>query len=304
MENSLKQLIFKDPSSPEWSSQITPLDTPSFSDAPVNLDEAMKEARENRPELRRLRLQADINNIDVQYFKNQTKPQFDLQGTVATTGLAGTAAATLPAGTPVPLISGDPQTVANAFLLSQIQDIQRRAIFPVAQSPVVLSPPLAPSDLVGGYGKTLSNLFGLNTYNVTVGVAIQIPFKNKTAEANLAGVNILRDQLVASMRSTEQTVEVDVRNAAQAVESSRRRVLSARSARVNAETQLEGEQRLYQVGRSTTFLLFQRENALANARASELRAETDYNKALADLQRATSTTLRSNNIVVDSPSVP
>jgi outer membrane protein TolC len=194
--------------------------------------------------------------------------------------------------------------VANAFLLSQIQDIQRRAIFPVAQSPVVLSPALAPSDLVGGYGKTLSNLFGFNTYNVTVGVAIQIPFKNKTAEANLAGANILRDQLVASMRSTEQTVEVDVRNAAQAVESSRRRVLSARSARVNAETQLEGEQRLYQVGRSTTFLLFQRENALANARASELRAETDYNKALADLQRATSTTLRSNNIVVESPNVP
>jgi HAE1 family hydrophobic/amphiphilic exporter-1 len=270
----------------------------------VNLDEAMKEARENRPELRRLRLQADINNIDLQYFKNQTKPQFDLQGTVATTGLAGTVAASLPAGTPIPLISGDPETVANSFLLSQIQDIQRRAIFPVAQSPVVLSPPLAPSDLVGGYGKTLSNLFGLNTYNVTVGVAIQIPFKNKTAEANLAGVNILRDQLVASMRSTEQTVEVDVRNAAQAVESSRRRVLSARSARVNAETQLEGEQRLYQVGRSTTFLLFQRENALANARASELRAETDYNKALADLQRATSTTLRSNNIVVDSPTVP
>ena len=304
MENSLKQLIFKDPSSPEWSSQITPLDTPSFSETPVNLDEAMKEARDNRPELRRLRLQADINNIDLQYFRNQTKPQFDLQGTVATTGLAGTAAASLPAGTPIPLISGDPETVANAFLLSQIQDIQRRAIFPVAQSPVVLSPPLAPSDLVGGYGKTLSNLFGLNTYNVTIGVAIQIPFKNKTAEANLAGTNILREQLLASMRSTEQTVEVDVRNAAQAVESSRRRVLSARSARVNAETQLEGEQRLYQVGRSTTFLLFQRENALANARASELRAETDYNKALADLQRATSTTLRSNNIVVESPNVP
>ena len=54
------------------------MDTPSFSDAPVNLDEAMKEARENRPELRRLRLQADINNIDLQYFRNQTKPQFDL----------------------------------------------------------------------------------------------------------------------------------------------------------------------------------------------------------------------------------
>jgi len=271
---------------------------------PVNLDEAIKTARENRPELRRLRLQADINGIDLQFFRNQTKPQMDLVGTVATTGLAGAAAATLAPGTPVPLISGDPNTVANSFLLSQIQDIQRRLVFPVSQTPVVLSPALAPSDLVGGYGKTLANLGSFNTYNVTVGVAIQIPFKNKTAEANLAGANILREQLLASMRSTEQTVEVDVRNAAQAVESSRRRVFSARSARVNAETQLEGEQRLYQVGRSTTFLLFQRQNALTNARASELRAETDYNKALADLQRATSTTLRANNITVESPNVP
>jgi outer membrane protein TolC len=124
------------------------------------------------------------------------------------------------------------------------------------------------------------------------------PFKNKTAEANLAGARIQKEQLQASTRSQEQIIEVDVRNSAQAVESARQRVLSAREARVNAEMQLEGEQRLYQVGRSTTFLLFQRENALANARASELRAETDYNKALADLQRATSTTLRANNVVV------
>jgi HAE1 family hydrophobic/amphiphilic exporter-1 len=63
---------------------------------------------------------------------------------------------------------------------------------------------------------------------------------------------------------------------------------------------LDGERKLYDVGRSTTFLLFQRENALTNARNAEIRAETDLNKAMADLQRATSTTLGSNNIVVDS----
>ena len=303
-ENNLKLLIFKEPTSPDWSSQITPTDSPTFSDTPINLDDSMKEARENRPELRRLRLQAEINNIDLTFFRNQTKPQFDLQGTVATTGLAGTPAATLPAGTPIPLISGDPNAQANAFLLAQIQDIQRRALFPVAVVPDVLSPSLTASDLIGGYGKTLTNLGGLNTYNVTVGVAIQIPFKNKTAEANLAGANVLREQLIASTRSTEQSVEVEVRNSAQAVESSRRRVLSARAARENAELQLEGEQRLYQVGRSTTFLLFQRQNALTNARASELRAQTDYNKALADLQRATATTLRVNNVTVETPTAP
>jgi outer membrane protein TolC len=78
-------------------------------------------------------------------------------------------------------------------------------------------------------------------------------------------------------------------------------VLTARRARENAEIQLEGERKLFDVGRSTTFLLFQRENALTNARNSEIRAETDYNKAISDLQSATSTTFRVNNIEVDSP---
>ncbi len=300
-ENNLKQLILKDPQNPEWSAQLTPTDTPAFDTTPVDLNQALKEARENRPELRRLNLQDEITDIDLKYFKNQTKPQIDLVGTVATTGLAGTAAATTAPGTLVPLISGDPTLVANAFLLSQIQDIQRRLVFPVATTPLVETPALAPSDLVGGYGKTLSNLFSLNTYNVTVGVAIQIPLRNRTAEANFAGARIQKDQLAASTRSQEQIIEVDVRNSAQAVETARLRVISAREARANAELQLEGEQRLYQVGRSTTFLLFQRQNALTNARNAELRAETDYNKALASLQRATSSTLRSNNVVVEDP---
>ena len=305
-ENNLKILIFKEPTAPEWSAQVTPTDTPKFDTNPVNLDDALKAARDNRPELRRLRLQNDINDIDISFFKNQTKPQIDLTGTVALTGLAGQSLATVaPPGTTAPIIVGDPATNATAFLLSEIQAIQRAQGLPVAVPPVaaVQSNIVNPS-LVGGYGQTLQNLFGGKTRNVTLGVAISFPWKNKTAEANLAGARIQKEQLLASTRSQEQTIEVDVRNSAQAVESARLRVLSAREARVNAEMQLEGEQRLYQVGRSTTFLLFQRENALANARASELRSETDYNKALADLQRATSTTLRANNVVVDNPIAP
>jgi HAE1 family hydrophobic/amphiphilic exporter-1 len=301
-ENNLKQLLFKDSSAPEWSAQLTPTDTPKYDSTPVNLEDALREARNNRPELRRLHLQNDINQIDIKYFKNQTKPQIDLVSTLATTGLAGTPAQrTIAPGTLIPIISGDPASDPEAFLLDQIQDIQRRSGFPVATSPIAATPNLAPSALVGGYGQTLKNLFNLNTYNVIVGVSVQLPLRNRTAEANLAGARIQGEQLAASMRSQDQVIEVDVRNAAQAVESSRLRVLAAREARANAEMQLEGEQKLYQVGRSTTFLLFQRENALTNARNAELRAETDYNKALADLQRATSTTLRANNVIVDTP---
>jgi len=301
-ENNLKQLIFKDPTTPEWSAQVTPTDTPKFDATPVNLTDALKEARDNRPELRRLRLQNDINQIDIQYFKNQTRPQIDIVSTLATTGLAGKdVSGGAAAGTLLPLIAGDPNTNAQAFLLQQIRNVQMAGGFPVAVVPLLPSPGGPPADLIGGYGKDLSNLFGFKTRNITVGVAFQIPLKNRTAEANLAGAQIQKEQLQASGRSQDQIIEVDVRNAAQNVETSRRRVLAARDARANAEMQLEGEQRLYQVGRSTTFLLFQRQNALTNARNAELRAETDYNKALADLQRATSTTLRANNVMVDTP---
>lgn len=265
-ENTLKQLILRDPQAPEWSAQLMPTDQPTFDMTPVNLSDALTEARGNRPELRRLNLERDINGIDIQYFKNQTRPRIDLEATLATTGLSGS--------------------------------LSPRATICPAPDPTT---PCVPTNLVGGYGRTLNNLFDFGTRNIVVGVNIQIPFRNRTAQANLAGANIQRTQLEATTRQQEQTVEVEVRNSAQAVETARRRVLSARAARENAELQYQGEQRLYQVGRSTTFLLFQRQNELTNAQNAELRAETDYNKALADLQRATSTTLRVNNVIVETP---
>ncbi|MDQ1523359.1 MAG: outer membrane protein [Pyrinomonadaceae bacterium] len=299
-ENNLKQLILRDPLAPEWSAALVPTDEPSFDETPVNLNDALTEARANRPELRRIKLQEEINNIDIQYFKNQTKPVVDLTGTFSTTGLAGSQQTITGAGTPQPLIGGDPNTSASAFLLRQLQR-NNLILEPIPfVTPVSAAPP---EFLIGGYGQTLQNLFGFKTRNIVAGVTIQLPLRNRTAEANLAGARIQKEQLVASMRSQEQGVEVEVRNAAQAVETARRRVLSARQARANAELQLTGEQRLFQVGRSTTFLLFQRENQLVNARNQELRAETDYNKALAELQRATSTTLRANNVIVETPTL-
>jgi len=167
-------------------------------------------------------------------------------------------------------------------------------------NPLITIPP-TPSFLVGGFNRSFLNLFRSDAPNYSVGVTISFPLRNRTAKANLAGARVQEEQINAQTRTQEQVVVAEVRNAVQAVETARQRVLVARRARENAEIQLEGERKKYEVGLSTTFLLFQRENALANARNAEIRSETDFNKALADLQRATSTTFRANNIEVDSP---
>src|ERR1044071_1479828 len=121
--------------------------------------------------------------------------------------------------------------------------------------------PISPTFLSGGFNRSLTNLFRSDAPNYSIGATISFPFRNRTAKANLAGARIQQDQLAAQTRAQEEVVVFDVRNAVQAVESTRQRVVATRTARENAEIQLEGERKLYDAGRSTTFLLFQRENA-------------------------------------------
>lgn len=292
-ENTLKQLLLRDPTSPEWSQSIVPTDAPTISASPLNLDEAMKDALDNRFELKRLKLQREINNEDLKYFRNQTKPQIDLNTTFSLDGLSRSGSG---AGGTTNLFT----STGDVLLLNSINSTRAALGLPLVTNPTVVIP-ASPSYLYGGFQRSLANIFRSDAPNFSVGVTISFPLKNRTAKANLDGAKITEQQLLAQTRGQEQSVIVEVRNAVQAVETTRQRVFTARRARENAEIQLEGERKLYDAGRSTTFLLFQRENALTNARNAEIRAETDHSKALADIQRVTSTAFRANNITVDSP---
>ncbi len=299
-ENTLKTLLLSDPNATEWMQSLVPTDKPVYSDDPIIVEDAIKDAVDNRPELSRLRLEREINAIDIDYFKNQTKPRIDLNSTFSLGGLSLGGGQTVPTETTVPLISGNQNTNADVLLLSGLNETRRQiGLSEITPSQIAVQG--LPDYLNGGTSQSLRNLFRTDAPNYSVGVTIQFPFRNRTAEANLAGARIQQEQVAAQTRRQEQTVIAEVRNAVQAVETSRLRVLTARRARANAEIQLEGERKLFEVGRSTTFLLFQRENALTNTRNAEIRAETDYNKSLSDLQRTTSTTFRLNNIEVESP---
>ncbi len=290
-ENNLKQLLLKDATSAEWTATYTPTDKPAFSLDAVSLDAAIKDAMDNRYELRRLKLASDINNIDIAFFKDQTKPQIDFNTTVSLDGLSLGGAST--ESVLVPRWSGNEDLLRTRLnTLLPAPDRIPQELIPLAGTP---------SFLVGGFNRSLANLFRADAPNYSVGVTISFPFRNRRAKADLAGARVIENQLATQMRAQEQVVIVEVRNSVQALETARQRVLSARRARENAEELLKGERSLFDSGRSTTFILFQRENALTNARNAEIRAETDYNKSIADLQRATSTTFQMNNIQVTSP---
>ncbi len=284
-ENSLKNLVAENQKSSIWTESLVPIDPVDLALPDVTLPEALKTAMENRPELQQSNVVKEINEIDRRYFKDQTKPAVDLVGTYGISGLAG----------------GISTAGVNPFTASNLQVRQRVDELSVLAGlePLPIVPPQTFSpDLLGGYGQSLQNLLANRYANFKIGVQISLPLRNRTAEAQL-GRSLVEGERIATQREQlEQTIQVDVRNALQSMRSSEARLRAAVATREASEQQYSSEQRKLDAGQSTVFLVLERQTALTTARGMELKAQTDLNKSIADLQRATGNALRVNSIVV------
>jgi len=284
-ENSLKALMAQPGDGGIWQSELVPVEQPQIeTGASLPLEDALRLAAQNRPEMEQYRLRGELNKIDAEYLRNQTKPQIDFFVTYGTVGLAGPLRAT-----------ENPINASNEILYGRINQLSALAELPLLP---IANTGATPGALVGGYGQSLSNLFKNDFRSWRVGLNINLPLRNRTAQANFGRSLAEGKQIEAQRQKTEQLIEVEVRNALQAVETARKRVDAAKNSRVNAELQYQSEQRKFDAGQSTNFFVLDRQNALSSARGRELRALTDYTKAVAELQRALSTTLSSNNVEV------
>jgi HAE1 family hydrophobic/amphiphilic exporter-1 len=282
-ENALKALITQAGAGEFWQSELIPVEQPQIEmSASLPLEDALRLASQNRPEMEQYRLRGELNKIDSDYQRNQTKPQVDFFVTYGTVGLAGPLRAT-----------ENPINASNEILYGRINQLSALAQLP----PLPISNTgTTPGALIGGYGQSLANLFKNDFRSWRVGLNINLPLRNRTAEANFGRSLAEGKQIEAQRQKAEQLIEVEVRNALQAVETARKRVEAAKNSRDNAELQYQSEQRKFDAGQSTNFFVLDRQNALSSARGRELRALTDYTKAVAELQRALSTTLSSNNV--------
>ena len=283
-ENNLKNMIAENQKARLWNVSVIPTDQVDLTLPNVLLPDAMNAAMQNRQELRQSDLAREINLLDQKLYRDQTKPEIDLVGSYGVSGNAGTLTSTTN-----PLSASSDQVRARVNELSVLAGLQ--------PLPPVLTTPIS-GDLLGGYAKSLSNLGSNQFNNFRVGLAISLPLHNRTAEGQL-GHSLVEGKRIATQREQlEQLIQVEVRNALQSLTTAGARLRSAAIARSTAEQQYESEKRKLDVGQSTVFLVLERQTALATARGNELRAQTDLNKAIAELQRATGNSLTANNVTV------
>jgi HAE1 family hydrophobic/amphiphilic exporter-1 len=284
-ENALKLLIADTREAQIWNEQIVPADVRSLEPpATDDLRQLVAEALKRRPEIQLIGLNRQSNDIRRELNSDLVRPRVDLTASYGNTGLAGALSST-----------ENPFSAANQVSFERLNELSVRA----GLSP--LPPPSfgsIPNSLVGGYGSTLSNLFSGRFQTFQAGLAFDLTFRNRAAEANLAQSLIADRRLRLTQTQLEQAIDAEVRNTLQALQTAKQRIAAAEASERAARERLDSEVRLFQSGESTNFLVLTRQNEYADSRRRTVVANLDFNRAVARLEQALGSTLEAHNITL------
>jgi HAE1 family hydrophobic/amphiphilic exporter-1 len=287
-ENALKVLITASREESIWSDQLIPTDERTVDMAASDdLNQALKLALEKRAELRHVALRAETNSTQKELAQDQIKPQFNLTTGYGVSGLAGTQ----------PSAAGsNPFSESTRITYERLNELSVRAgLAPVA------APSFGggiPASLIGGYGSTLSNLFGWNYQTVQVGLSMDFTTRNRAAHAAVEQTVINERRLKLERERIEQGIAAQVRNSIQSIETARQRIVAAEASARAAREKLDSETRLFQTGESTNFLVITRQNEHLDSLRRVVLARLDFNRAVARLRQATGVTLETWKIAV------
>jgi outer membrane protein len=135
-----------------------------------------------------------------------------------------------------------------------------------------------------GLGDAVGQVFSNDFPAWSVGLTISYPVGRSYEAASLAGAQVetrQAEQRIASLRI--QAAET-VRRAGRQIQSTAERVDAARAAATLAGERLQSEQRRYEVGLSTTFLVTQAQRDLLEAEVNLLQTTLDYESALVSFE--------------------
>jgi outer membrane protein TolC len=242
VEDRLRVLILDTGDPDSWHTAIDTIDSPPIGLAPPDLDGSIRTALDTRTDIARAR--KDIENADtnVKYTKSQKLPDVRLSVNYLASGLGGT-------------------------------EIVRTGTFPGT---------IVGSGAVTDFGSVLNQLFSRNYPTWTAGVSVTYPLGESVEQANAARAKLERAQSDERLKSAQAKVVQQIRDASWKIDMNAKRIDTTRAARALAEQRLDSEQKRFEVGLSTNFLVIQAQRDLAQAQTNELSAILDYDLSLVD----------------------
>jgi outer membrane protein TolC len=223
------------------------------------LDEALVTAMENRPELRASRIGLKNQELNVTYAKNQLLPGLNLTASYWSPGVSGEQ---------IIYLNNNPLT---GIIIGRIP---------------------------GGSSAAMKDAFNFKYQNWSVGLTLTLPMNNFLSRAMYTQAKLNMEQSLLNLKSQEQQIFLEIKNAVRAVETNYKRTQAYRVARELAEQKLAAEEEKLKVGLSTNYMVLQYQRDLSTARSTELRAIVDYNLSTAALDRALGLSLKNKDMKV------
>jgi outer membrane protein TolC len=213
-----------------------------------------------RPELAQSRIQLANQQLTIRGSKNGLLPTLDVVASMSNGALAGDV-------NPLPALPGSPHSNTAFF--------------------------------IGGYGTVLSQLFARNFPNYAVGINLNVPLRNRAAQAQLASDELTYRQQELGLQRLENQVRVDVQNGMIGVSQARAQYIAAQKAQVLQAQTLDAETKKLSLGASTIYNQILAERDLVTAQSNLVAAEAAYARARVELDRATGQILYNNNVSLD-----
>ena len=241
----MKQAIVRNLNDPQLANApVVPTDRVGLERLPeedMKTEALVAEAYSNNPQIEQATLSMKNNLITIKAEKNGLLPTLDAYAFYAGSGVGGSQNPALNCGSTLTFTACPPATVAGS-----------------------------------GYGTVLGNTLGNNSPDYGVGVNLQIPLRNRTAQADQVRSQMEYRQSQMRLQQLYTQIRIQIINSVYALTNDRAAVGSAQSARDYAAQSLDAEQKKYRLGASTTANVLQQERNLATAEDNLISATAAY----------------------------
>jgi outer membrane protein TolC len=261
--------------------RVETADEPTFTPQKVDFEQSLRTALDRRPDLHIAALDLRDKTLAKKAARNNILPKAELQ---FTTGYQG--------------LSGDPNSIINPFTGTPALILPT---VPPGHTVTIPGSPALPSGagVIGtpfagksSFSEATDSFFSKNGFSFwSVGLMVTYPIGNRDARAQYARSKLELEKTEKNLTRAEQLATLDVKGVVDRLEANVRAVESTKEAREVAEEQLDAEEKKLAVGLSTNFEVLELQRDLTERRREEIAALTTYKISLAELAKATGTSL-------------
>jgi len=235
-------------------------------DTKVDREASIEKALAQRPDLRSVLQSLDQDDLRIEQSRNALLPNLQLIGGYTSTGRGGIFYPRTQALTPAQIAAG---------------------LVPAPTTPVP-----------GGFGDALDQLFNFGFSTYQLGLRLNFPIKSRAASADMADAVVRKKQDTLTLRTTQQTIRLNVLNAITNLESSQEAVKLAKVSLDFAQKNLDAANKKYELGTGLQLDVTNAQDRVVSAESLVVTNQIRLRKNLINLLVTTGNLLEERGIVI------